>query len=577
MKVFNSKYSDFGVSFNDQKKFNAVVFTSGRPESVGKSMDAGTGETFTDIFISRKDKKGQWSIPVSIGKPINTDFAEGGACYNRKGTELYFTRCPHEGKKKKDECYIFSTQLIGNDWNEPKMLTLAADSVSVGDPFISDDELTLYFSSAMPGGHGGHDIWVAKRKSKSDSWGKPENLGAGINTMGDERFPFIRPNGDLYFASDGWPGLGGLDIFKAVKKGDGWDKPVNMLSPINSSEDDFAIVFQGNEERGFFSTNRNIKTEDDIYMFWLPNLLFTLKGTVKDDSTKKPIAEVVVKVTDSEGKTFQGKTNSEGVYKFDTTQILPNRTYNLTFTKEPLYFANKGQTTTVGYEENKDLVLDRNLVPIPKKPIVLPDILYDLDKWNLKPEFQDSLNGLYQTLMDNPKIVIELSSHTDPRASDQHNDTLSQRRAQSVVDYLINKGIDPERLVAKGYGKRVPRELKKATSVTVNGKKFTFPKGVILTEKYINAIADPDKREAANYLDRRTEFRILRQDFVPKPKPEGELNKTKEETAPPVKVEEKDKNEAPVIEEPKTEPVKQDSINTKPVKPEKKIKKKGKK
>ena len=542
MKAFNSKQSDYGVAFIEQKRFTQLMFTSSRESSVGKGTDAWTGESFSDIYVSRKDRKGQWGTPQTLGKPINTEMSEGAPCLNRKATELYFTRCPRE-KKKKENCQIYNSQLKGIDWDEPKIQKLVPDSFSAGHPFISDDELSLYFSSDLqPGGLGGKDIWVAKRSSKTDKWGKPENLGNTINTNGDEMFPFLRTNGDLYFSSNGFPGMGGLDIFKAPKKDKSWGTPVDLIPPINSSSDDFAIVFMGDDERGFFSSNRTQKTGDDIFYFWLPNLLYTLSGTVKDDSTKMPIFEALVKVTDSDGKAFEGKTNKEGLYKFDTIQIQPNKTYNLLFTKEPEYFAGKGQATTVGLDQSKDLTLNKNLIPIPKKPIELPEILYDLNKWDLKPQYQDSLNGLYQTLVDNPKLVIELASHCDPRASDEHNDTLSNNRAKSVVDYLIGKGIDPERMVAKGYGKRVPRVLKKNTSYTINGKKYSFKKGTELTEKYILAIKEPDQREAAYTLDRRTEFSILRRNFVPKPKqesapkPEENIKKDEGKTIPPVKL-----------------------------------------
>lgn len=522
---YNSKQNDFAPFYIDQKTFNSYIFTSGRETSTGRKTDAWTGESFFDIYTARKARNGQWDLPMSIGTPINTEFSEGAACYNRKATELYFTKCSRE-KKKKTNCEILSSKLVGSAWDEPKQIALVPDSFSAGDPFISDDELSLYFASdVQPGGFGGKDIWVAKRNSTTEQFGKPENLGTNINTTGDDMFPYIRSTGDFYYASNGLVGMGGLDIYKSSRKGNEWGKPEIMLPPINSSADDFAIVFQNENERGLFSSNRNGKTGDDIYFFWLPNLVYSLKGTVKDDSTKLPIEFAIVKVTDSDGKTFEGKTDKDGVYKFDTTQILPKKTYSILFTKEPQYLASKGQTTTVGLEESKELILDKNLVPIPKKPIVLPDILYDVDKWDLKPQYQDSLNGLFQTLSDNPKIVIELSSHTDSRSSDQHNDTLSQRRAQSVVDYLIKKGIDSERLIAKGYGEKQPRILKTNSSVMINGKKYSFKKGIELNEKYINSIKEIDQKEAAYQLNRRTEFKILNQNFVPKPKTEEEIKK----------------------------------------------------
>lgn len=524
MKAFNSKFSDFSTFFTDQKKFNALVFTSGRETSSGKETDAWTGQSFTDIYETRRDRKGDWSSPSILGKTINTESNEGATCINRKGNELYFTRCPRE-KKKRVNCKIYVAQYAGNEWGEAKELPLVPDTITVGHPFISDDELELYFSSDLPNGsQGGKDIFVVKRNSKSEAFGAPVNLGPTINTAYDDMFPYIRKNEELYFSSYGHIGMGGLDIFKSVKQSDGkWGRPVNMLAPINSNADDYGIVFYGDEERGLFTSNRNLKTNDDIYYFWLPSLLYTLSGTIRDDSTKNALSGVIVKVTDSDGKIFEGKTGADGTYKFDTTQILPKKTYNLVFSKEPLYFNAKGQITTVGLEQSKDLVLDKNLRPIPKKPIVLPDILYDLAKWDLKPQYQDSLNDLFETMMDNPKIVIELASHTDTRAKDEYNDTLSQKRAQSVVNYLIQKGIDTERMIAKGYGEKVPRELKEGKTVVFNNKKYTFKKGTVITDAFISKLKSNDEKEAAHQLNRRTEFRIIRQDYIPKPKSEGNI------------------------------------------------------
>jgi peptidoglycan-associated lipoprotein len=296
-----------------------------------------------------------------------------------------------------------------------------------------------------------------------------------------------------------------------------------MGIPINSSFDDFAIIFQPEGEQGFFSSNRSgRKSREDIYSFIIPPVAFTLSGTIKDDRTLQVIPGARVDIVGSDGISMTARTSETGVYMFGKSQIMPNTTYEITVSKDN-YFNASGRETTVGYEKSKDLIRDFILQPIPEEPVVLPEILYDLAKWDLKPQYQDSLQGLITTLDENPTLKIELASHTDARDTYERNDILSQRRAQSVVDYLIERGIDPDRLVAKGYGERVPRLLLK--DITRDG--FTFKEGVVLTETYIDSLSSTPEKEAAHQLNRRTEFRVISKDFVPKPK-NVELGKTVE-------------------------------------------------
>lgn len=274
------------------------------------------------------------------------------------------------------------------------------------------------------------------------------------------------------------------------------------------------MIFQPGEEQGFLSSNRKGgRGGDDIYSFINPPLVFTLQGTVKDDRTLQFVPLATVRLVGSDGSSVDAKTDPKGFYSFSKSQIRPNVTYELTVLKDN-YFNKKARETTVGLEKNKDFVIDFLLEPIPEKPVVLPDILYDLAKWDLKPQYQDSLQGLIKTLLENETVVIELASHTDARDTDERNDILSQRRAESVVNYLIDRGIDPERLVAKGYGERVPRVL--AKDVRKDG--FLFKTGTRLTESYIDSLKTTPEKEAAHALNRRTEFRVLSKDFVPKPK-----------------------------------------------------------
>lgn len=512
-KILNSKESDFSVTYSD-KLYNTIIFTSTREAATGKSMDNWTGQNFSDLFVSKLDPKGQWSTPVQLetGNVINTEANEGNPSVNSKFNQLYFTRCPND-QGTLQGCKIMVSKRAGRNWGEPKALDLGGDSTTVfGNPSISPDELTLLFSSNLPKGQGGKDIWVATRKTTNDNFGHPMNAGPVINTIGDEMFPFMRNDTTMYFSSNGHPGLGGLDIFRTTFSNGEWTKPVNMQVPINSSGDDFGIIFNPEEDEGFFSSNRKGgRGSDDLYSFVNPPVIYTLAGVVKDDNTLQFIQGAVVKMTGSNGTSVESRTDAQGHYSFNKAQIKPNTTYELICLK-PNYFNKKAKETTVGLESSKDFTVDFRLQPIPDKPIVLPDILYDLAKWDLKPQYQDSLQGLIKTLDENETIIIELASHTDSRGTDESNDVLSQKRAESVVNYLIDRGIDPNRLVAKGYGERVPRRLSK--DVVKDG--FLFKSGTVLSQAFVDSLKTKPEQEAAYALNRRSEFKIISKDFVPK-------------------------------------------------------------
>jgi peptidoglycan-associated lipoprotein len=515
LKKINSKSDDFAAAYSD-KFYNALIFTSTREGSTGKGLDGWTGQNFSDLFQSRQDRKEEWSEPTladSEGK-LNTASNEGTPVFNRSFSTMYYTRCGN-AEAESSNCRIMFVKKSGKGWGEAQVLDLDSDStVTNGHPAISSDELTIIFSSDRKGGQGGKDLWIATRSSTTDKFKKPLNLGSFVNTPGDEVFPFLRNDTTLYFASNGHPGLGGLDMFKSTLRGSEWSKPVNIEVPVNSSGDDFAMVFRPGEDGGVMTSNRKGgRGGDDIYTFNNPPLIFTLSGTVKDDRTLQFVPLASVKMVGSDGSSVEAKTDPKGFYSFSKSQLKPNTTYELTVVKEN-YFNKKARETTVGVEKNKDFVIDFMLEPIPEKPVVLPDILYDLAKWDLKPQYQDSLQGLIKTLLDNETIVIELAAHTDARDTEERNDILSQRRAESVVNYLIERGIDPARLVAKGYGERVPRTIAKD-----NRKDgFLFKEGTILTEQFIESLPTVPEKEAAHALNRRTEFRVLSKDFIPKAK-----------------------------------------------------------
>lgn len=526
-KQFNTKDMDFAATYAD-KKYKLLIFTSTREGSTGSDYDVWTGQNFSDLFLTARDNKGAWSTPTSVGENINTKFNEGAACLNDKCNEMYFTRCSYE-KDKVVKCQLYYAKKKGTSWDVPEVISLGPDSFTYGHPTLSNDELTLYFASNLDDGYGGKDIWMAKRTKKSKVWDKPVNLGKNVNTSGDEMYPFLRDDGVLFFSSNGLLGMGGLDIFKVEKVGENFGIPENLKYPMNSSGDDFAIIFEGKLEKGYLSSNRKGgKGSDDIYSFYQPPLLFTLQGTVCNDSSKTTPKEMIkgaiITLTGSDGTIVIDTTDALGAYKFDNTQFMGNTSYVIEV-KAKKYFGAKGKESTLLLERSKDFVHDFCLIPIPPTPIVLPEIRYGLDQYILEPQYQDSLNGLIETLNNNPTFVIELGSHTDARGSLEYNDTLSYNRAKSVVDYLISKGIPGDRMVPHGYGERVPRILNRDIIMTEYVKggvlvtmktPITFTKGTVLTEDYINQFSgNESKFEAAHQLNRRTEFKVLREDYVP--------------------------------------------------------------
>jgi peptidoglycan-associated lipoprotein len=502
IKDLDSKESDFSPAFARQD-FGLIYFTSSRDGASGNKTHGATGQNYTDIFESRIDKKSKWSTPMPVGV-INTEFEEGTPSFSSDYKEIYFTRC-ESGKREKKGCVIMYSKRNGDAWSEPKNLQILPDSLVAAHPAISPDGFTLYFVSDMPGGFGKKDIWETTREKSGTSWSKPVNLGPDINSAGDELFPYVREDGSLYFSSDGIIGMGGLDIFKAKPQPDGSWIVQNMKSPVNSFADDFGITFEGSEEKGIFSSTRKGKGNDDLYSFELPPLKFNITGLVKDEKTGAPIRSSLVKLIASDGNSLQSETGSSGDFKF---ALKVGVDYILLASKSG-YLNGKERETTKGQEKSREFMVTIPLTPI-DRPIELPNILYDFGKWDLRPESMVSLDKLVETLNDNEGVTIELMSHTDSRDTEEYNMTLSQKRAQVVVQYLIDKGIDPLRLTAKGYGESTPKVVD-----TDIAKLNPFLKsGTTLTEQYINTLGSDEQKELAHQINRRTEFRVLRTDFV---------------------------------------------------------------
>ncbi len=501
IKDLNSKESDFSPAYG-RDDFSMIYFTTSREGVLGKKTHGATGQNFTDIFESRIDKKSKWSTPVPV-EGINTEFEEGTPSFSSDYKELYFTRC-EAGKREKKGCIIMYTKRNGDKWSDPKNLGLLPDSLVAAHPSIAKDGLTLYFVTDLAGGFGKKDIWKVTRLRPGDAWSKPVNLGPDINTAGDELFPYIREDGTLYFSSDGLIGMGGLDIFSAKPQPDGSWVVQNMKPPINSFADDFGIAFEDGNEKGIFSSTRKGKENDDLYSFELPPLRFNVTGLVKDEKTGLAISQSVIQLIASDGSNLQAESGTGGDFKFT---LKADVDYIFLASKKG-YLNGKEKETTKGQDKSRDFMVTMLLTPI-DRPIELPNILYDFDKWDLRPESMVSLDKLVETLIDNSNITIEIMSHTDTRNTEEYNMILSQKRAQSVVDYLVSKGIEIERLTAKGYGK----SSTKVVDATIAAQYPFLKAGTQLTEQFVNSLPNDEEREIAHQINRRTEFKVLRTDY----------------------------------------------------------------
>ena len=553
MKELNSKQNEFGAAYGGKMNSSDVMyFTSDREGANGNWEDGWTGLSFTDIFETHQERKkgrrgrgkkkkgnepAKWSTAVPIDVLINTKHHEGPVCFDSRRKTMYFTRCMKE-KNTKLGCSIYMTKKKGQSWSDPEAVVLVEDSSTVGHPSLSPDDKVLYFASDMPGSKGGKDIWMATFDRREKKWGNLKNLGSRINTDGDDMFPFAHDDGYLYFASNGHAGMGGMDIYRVKVLGQGqFGEVENMKAPINSNSDDFSIVFEkGAAKKGFLTSNRKgSRGGDDLYSVYLTPLIFALQGVVTDSKTGKQVSGVTVRLDGSDGTSIVANTDKSGFYTFESNQLSENTFYKLNFEKKK-YLTNTGDVTTVGvpmsaFELTDDgylhtLTLNKKLDPI-IDPIVLPNVLFDLGKWDVKPEAKIALDTVVAILNNNPTIVIELRSHTDFRDDAVKNDTLSQRRARSCVNYLIEKGIVKDRLVAVGRGEREPFVIPKNY---LGFGKDAFKVGTVLSERYIKGLATNDEREIAHQINRRTDFKVLRDDYVPKEQPKtGDTPKTGKE------------------------------------------------
>ena len=524
MAVVNSKNNDFSPAFGN-RDYTKIYFVSSRKGSSNDKIDERTGEFFTDIYSSSLNKKGEWSKPKAEMPPINSDNHEGTLCLNQNGTTMFFTTCQSENKKSLG-CEISISQLKGKIWGSLNKLEVKVDSnTTIGHPTISPDEKVVIFSAEMNGGYGGKDLWMVTKVARGQ-WSEPANLGPAVNTDGDEMFPFLHNDGSLYFASNGHVGMGGLDIFKSELDNNGiYVSAINLKAPINSSADDFGMIVERKSERGYFTSNRKTWTgtdgvvnksngSDNIYQFELPPLVLTLQGVITDTKTGAVVTGATVKLVGDDESALQVTTDNTGSYNFE---LNPLTTYEIIVSREG-YLNNKVSETTVGIEVNTDLIKDINIDPI-KKEIILPRIEYDFAKSDLRPQSILDLDLLIVTLNENPNITIELNSHTDFRGTSNQNNKLSQERADVCVQYLVESGISADRLTANGKGESEPYVLTAEDAKhDERGGFFTkkvFKEGDVLTESYINKLKNKFK-EVAHQYNRRTTFKVLTEDYIPK-------------------------------------------------------------
>ncbi|MFO7617549.1 MAG: OmpA family protein [Bacteroidales bacterium] len=516
IKDFNTKFNDYSPFFASSD-YKELYISSSREGGKGAKLHGGTGQAFSDIYYTRLDNKQKWAVPTALDNTINSPYDDGAPWVAPNGSTMYFTRCRFD-KQEALGCQVLMTKRQGAKWSDPVVLPIAKDSMVVAHPSLTGDELTMFFTSDMLGGYGGKDIWMVKRESASGAFGSPVNLGPEINTPGNEMFPFVKSDSLFYFSSDGHPGIGGLDIFKATLTNEGIWVVENMKHPINSLADDFGIIFQSDEEQGYFVSSRaeNARGGDDIYSFFLPGKVFNLTGRVINEKTTLPLGAAEVRLIGSDGNSLEYTTDSTGLFSF---KLKPETDYLLVAFKRG-FLNGKMRETTKGLENSRDFETTLVLAPY-EKPIELPNILYDLARWDLRPESMVALDGLIETLEDNPNITIELMSHTDVRPfRTMTNLELSQNRAQSVVDYLISKGIETDRLTARGYGPDVPRVVDEKIA-----EQYPFlALGDTLAKEFIDKLANEQSREIAHQLNRRTEFRVVRTDYVPRDQKPGDFD-----------------------------------------------------
>ena len=496
--ILNGRRSDFSPAlFGDE--WDQIYFTTTRPQIASGEISGITGIKSADVWMSKKDDKGKWEPPVSVEGGLNSEYEEGACCFSPDGQTMYLTRCTFDADYPR-YAEIYTSSRSDASWSTPQRLQISKDTLSsYAHPAVSPDGQWLYFVSDMPGGLGGTDIW--RVALTEHGLGGVENLGAPINTAGNEMFPTFRPNGEFYFSSDGHPGMGGLDLFKAICDSTGHWTIENLRYPMNSSGDDFGMTFEGLHNKGYFCTSRgDARGWDHIMSFECPEVLQTVKGWVYEkDGYELP--EGLVYMVGDDGTNQKLSVRGDGSF---TQEIKPHVRYIFLGTCKG-YLNHKEELTIDTSSVSKEYVLQFPLANI-NIPVLIRNVFYAFDSAELTGNSTMALDSLVDLLNENPNVTIELAAHCDYRGKDEYNLKLSQRRAESVVKYLLEHGIAKDRLTPVGYGESRP----KVVTRKIAEQNAFLHEGDTLTETFIKALPDTVQQEKCNSLNRRTEFKVLR-------------------------------------------------------------------
>lgn len=497
--ILSSRRADYSPALYGED-YDQLYFTTTRPQASGDDLSGVTGVKMADIFFSQKDDKGKWGKPEAVAGELNSAYEDGACSFSPDGKTMYFTRCTHDPSYPR-YAKIMSSSRADAAWSKAQEIEIVSDTLSsFAYPAVSPDGQWLYFSSDMPGGYGGMDLW--KIPLGNSDYVIPENLGPEINTFADEVFPSFRPNGQLYFSSNGHPGMGGLDLFMAELDTLGKQWQVSHLgSPMNSAGDDFGMTFEGVHNRGFFSTNRgNGRGWDQIMSFECPEIVQSIRGWVYEkDGYELP--DALVYMIGNDGTNLRLSVRADGSFE---QEVHPHVSYVLLGTCKG-YLNHKQEISIDTSSISRQHVLQFPLVSM-TTPVLIRNVFYEFDSAELTETSTTSLDSLALLLKENPSITIELSSHCDYKGADSYNQRLSQRRAESVVNHLIEQGVSPSRLIPVGYGESRPKVI---TRRLAEQNPF-LQVGDTLTEQFILSLPNEAQQDTCNALNRRTEFRVVR-------------------------------------------------------------------
>lgn len=496
IKSLNSKYSDFGVTY-DGDNYDHLYFTSLRVVGKSRTKSPITGQGYAHLYETTKNAKGEWEKPEKLEEPLNSPYDEGSVFVTNDGKEMYFTRCLLN-KDELVDAQIYKATKSAGAWGEPEKIELGGDSILFAHPTLSTDGNTLYFVSDKLEGKGGKDIW--KIEKSEDGWGEPKNLGFPINTTGDEMFPYMRKDGIMYFSSNGHAGFGGLDIFRAITSKEGEITVENMGTPINSSTDDFAISFEGETEKGYFSSAReNTKGDDNIFKFELPELEFGLIVTLLNGATLQPIKNSYIKLIGSDGTQLKLSIPPDGKLKIG---LIKDCEYTMLCAAKG-YLYQREKFSTQNLTSSKNIEYNINLQPL-NESFVIDYLIFETGKAECEPLQEATLLKLLTLLSSNNEMVLEISGHTDLTPEDNSNNDISSQRAQNTANQLIAKGANPSQLKIIGQGNKIPLKI---SDKLASDYKF-LKKGEVINEKSLSLLRSNKEKESSNQLLRRVEVKI---------------------------------------------------------------------